>query len=257
MRILMIRHGDPDYERDGLTEKGKREAMLLADRLAVEPISEVYVSPLGRARETASYTLEKLGCTAQEKDWLQEFPAKVDINDSPLLQRAFPDAHQEKGRFSPHITWDILPEFWREVPEYYGREEWRRSPVSIHSDINEVYDRVAAGLDEVLAKHGYVREGSRYRTKQGNQDTVAFFCHFGVTCVLLAHLWGASPYVLWHGMAMAPSSVTEVYTEERAKGEVLFRATKIGDISHLYAAGEAPSFSARFCEVYENEWERH
>ena len=32
MRILMIRHGDPDYVNDTLTEKGWREAALLADR---------------------------------------------------------------------------------------------------------------------------------------------------------------------------------------------------------------------------------
>ena len=33
MRILIIRHGDPDYEHDSLTEKGWREAALLADKL--------------------------------------------------------------------------------------------------------------------------------------------------------------------------------------------------------------------------------
>ena len=33
MRLLMIRHGDPDYEHDCLTEKGKREAKLLSQRL--------------------------------------------------------------------------------------------------------------------------------------------------------------------------------------------------------------------------------
>ena len=32
MRILLIRHGDPDYEHDTLTEKGRREAELLAKR---------------------------------------------------------------------------------------------------------------------------------------------------------------------------------------------------------------------------------
>ena len=31
MRILLIRHGDPDYEHDTLTEKGRREAALLAE----------------------------------------------------------------------------------------------------------------------------------------------------------------------------------------------------------------------------------
>ena len=31
MRILFIRHGDPDYVNDTLTEKGHREAQLLAE----------------------------------------------------------------------------------------------------------------------------------------------------------------------------------------------------------------------------------
>ncbi len=257
MRLLLIRHGDPDYGRDGLTEKGKREALLLADYLAGESITDVYVSPLGRAKETASFTLQKLGLYAQEKDWLQEFPARVDINDCPLLQKAFPDAKKKDGKFCPRIVWDILPEFWRDEPEYFSPSGWRNALVSIHSDIGPQYDHVAQGLDEVLSQHGYRREGSRYRTNKGNTDTLVFFCHFGVTCVLLSHLWGASPYVLWHGLALAPTSVTEVYTEERSRGEALFRATRIGDLSHLYAAGEKPSFSARFCEVYENMQQRH
>ena len=38
MRILIIRHGDPDYEHDSLTEKGWREAALLADKLEKETL---------------------------------------------------------------------------------------------------------------------------------------------------------------------------------------------------------------------------
>ena len=34
MKLLLIRHGDPDYERDSLTEKGHKEAALLAERIA-------------------------------------------------------------------------------------------------------------------------------------------------------------------------------------------------------------------------------
>ena len=59
MRILMIRHGDPDYVHDSLTEKGKVEAALLAeqdDQGAGKGF--FYVSPLGRARETASVPAE-------------------------------------------------------------------------------------------------------------------------------------------------------------------------------------------------------
>ena len=42
MRILFIRHGDPDYARDSLTEKGRREARLLADRAERYPVPSAF-----------------------------------------------------------------------------------------------------------------------------------------------------------------------------------------------------------------------
>ena len=73
MRLLLIRHGDPDYVHDTLTEKGDREAELLADLLAGEEIDDIYMSPMGRAQKTASYTLEKLGENGKTMEWLHEF----------------------------------------------------------------------------------------------------------------------------------------------------------------------------------------
>ena len=46
MRILFIRHGDPDYLNDTLTEKGCREADLLAKRAVTLQMGECYMSPL-------------------------------------------------------------------------------------------------------------------------------------------------------------------------------------------------------------------
>ena len=51
MKILIIRHGEPDYSIDSLTEKGWREAELLSRRLAPLGIRDFYVSPLGRAQD--------------------------------------------------------------------------------------------------------------------------------------------------------------------------------------------------------------
>ena len=61
MRLVIIRHGDPDYAIDSLTEKGWREAGLLSERISKLDVKEFYVSPLGRAKDTASLTLEKMG----------------------------------------------------------------------------------------------------------------------------------------------------------------------------------------------------
>ena len=71
MRLIFIRHGDPDYVRDSLTEKGWREADCLAERVARWDVTRVYCSPLGRARDTASRSLEKLGMEAEILPWLE------------------------------------------------------------------------------------------------------------------------------------------------------------------------------------------
>ena len=41
MRIVFVRHGEPDYERDCLTEKGKLQAKAAAKRLVRENIQEI------------------------------------------------------------------------------------------------------------------------------------------------------------------------------------------------------------------------
>ena len=112
------------------------------------------------------------------------------------------------------------------------------------------------GLDELLSKHGYDREGNIYRVREANKDIIVLFCHFGLECVLLSHLLEISPMALWHGTAAAPSSVTVLYTEEREEGIASFRMTAFGDTSHLYKDGRKPSFSARFCECFTDD-ERH
>ena len=123
--------------------------------------------------------------------------------------------------------------------------------------VSEEAQRVYSGLDDLLERHGYKREGNIYRAVSPNMDTIVLFCHFGVECVMLGHLLGVSPMVLWHGLCAAPTSVTTLTTEERRKGIAYFRMNSFGDISHLYAAGEKPSFAARFCEMFDNEDERH
>lgn len=259
MRILFVRHGDPDYVHDTVTEKGHREAALLAETAGNFHVGNCYMSPLGRAQDTAGYTLRKLGLTARILDWLTEFPAKVDVNLSEELVKAYPDTRKNKedGKYLPRIVWDAVPSYWTEHSEYMDRELWRTSEVARCGDIVAVYDSVIQKFDEFLAECGYARENLHYRVEKENKETVTFFCHFGITCVLLSHLWNVSPFLLWHSLALAPTSVTEVVTEEREKGIAYFRGLRVGDISHLYAGNEEPSFAARFCETYGNEKQRH
>ena len=61
MRIIFIRHGEPDYKNDCLTEIGRKQADLAAERLQDEGIEEIWSSPLGRAYETAEAASKLLG----------------------------------------------------------------------------------------------------------------------------------------------------------------------------------------------------
>lgn len=255
MRLLLIRHGDPDYQHDCLTAAGRQEAKALAALLCRERIDAFYASPLGRAQETADYALRAAGRTAETLDWLQEFPARIDINGNSTLQRAYPDtARWPDGRFASRIVWDVVPAVLRSDPRYLDGALWRQTEVALHSNMAPLYDRVCAGLDALLARHGYLRlPDGTYQAERPNGDTLALFCHFGVTGVMLSHLWGVSPFAVWHGAVTLPTSVTEMYTEEREPGVAAFRCTRIGDCSHLYAAGLAPSFSGRFCEQFSDD----
>lgn len=242
MRILIIRHGDPDYERDTLTEKGHREAKLLAERYVNEKIDYFYSSPLGRAKHTCDYVAKAHGRENDVvvKDWLREFGAPHTL---------------PTGEFR-HIIWDLLPEFWTQIDEMYDKTEWVNQDFYKTAKMDERYQEVVDGLDEVLKQHGYVRKKGYYEVEKPNTDTIAFFCHFGLEMVLLSILCNISPIVLTHHFVALPTSVTTLYTEERRKGIATFRCCGFGDTGHLYAGGEPCSKSARFCEVYDND-ERH
>lgn len=243
MRLLIIRHGDPDYEKDSLTEKGWREAALLADRISKLDVAAFYVSPLGRARDTASLTLKKMNREAVTCDWLQEFWPRINRPDAAGVRKT--------------LAWDWLPEDWTKEESYFRRDRWAETDVMREGGVGEAYEKVIRGFDQVLAGHGYVREGEYYRAERPNKDTIVFFCHFGLECVLLSRLMNVSPMVLWHHTCAAPASVTTVVTEERRAGKASFRMGAFGDTSHFYIAGEEPSFSARFCETFDSEDERH
>lgn len=258
MRILFVRHGDPDYINDTLTKKGHREASLLAETAPDLQMGDCYMSPLGRAQHTAAYSLEKLGKTASVMDWLREFPGTVDINGNEDLQQCYPDTERTPdGSYAPRIPWDMVPDYWTTHPEYMDAHSWRDSEVAKNSHIVEDYDAVISGFDALLKKYGYVREGNHYRVEKESDETITLFCHFGVTCVLLSHLWNVSPFILWHSLALLPTSVTELVSEEREQGTAYFRGLRLGDQSHLYIGKEEPSFACRFCETYSNMEQRH
>lgn len=234
MKIIFVRHAEPWYAIDSLTAKGHREAELLSHRLAKLEVKAFYTSPLGRAKETARYTLEKTGREAEVLPWLAEFRGHT--------------IDPENG--CSRIPWDYKPSIWMERKALRDMDTWLEDPLMAGSDVAQVWKETTDGLDALLASHGYIRDGYMYRAENNRPDTIVLFCHFGIMMACISHLIGITPINLWHGFCTQPSSVTTLVTEERVKGQVAWRCMQLGDISHLYVADEPYSTAALYPECY-------
>lgn len=236
MRILLVRHAEPDYSIDSLTEKGHKEAELLADRLKQIPdLLGCYVSPKGRAMDTAAYTLNQTGWSAQILPWLQEF------------RGACPDPSFGHVR----ACWDYLPRDYEKHPLWSDADHFLEDPIYQLGNVGKIWRETTDGLDALLGSYGYLRNGGVWLTEKNLRGTLVLFCHFIISMAIMAYLTHVSPVPLWQHFCCLPSSVTTLITEERVPGEVVFRCIQLGDLSHLYANGETYSTSGLFAEIYD------
>lgn len=228
MKILIIRHGDPDYSIDSLTPKGWKEAEYLSERLVKLHIDDFYSSPLGRAKDTASPTMKKLGADFEVLNWLREFDGKI---ISPF-------------NGNTRISWDLPPSMWCNEPKYYDDATCFNTDLMNTGNAKEIYKETTDGIDALLLRYGWKKNGKVYTA--GEDKTIALFCHFGMGITVLSYLLGISPVVAQNCFFLAPTSVTTVVTETDASGASHFRAVGVGDISHLYANDEPMSESGLY-----------
>lgn len=259
MKILIIRHGDPDYSIDSLTEKGWREAELLSKRLCDENITSFYCSPLGRAKDTAKPTLDKLEAITGTRpkveilDWLREFPASIDLDQVKLGAPV--------GTPNMRCPWNMPPQYWSFRPEFFT-PDWRENELyqADGCKVVETYERIVAGYDELCARHGYRRlknpDGKPGYIYEKSPDaetaqTLALFCHLGLGNALLSAITGIPLPLFWKSFFLPTTSVTTLLMEENPlyPNRPQARVIGLGDVSHLYAGGEPTSSSGLFCEI--------
>ena len=174
MRIIFVRHGEPDYAHDCLTEQGRKQALAVAERLREEGIEEIWSSPLGRAAETAAPAAEVLGLPVKTLDFMRELHwGSVDGTPVPA------DGH-------PWDLADLLAAEGRDLTD----PAWREHPYFSNNLVTAEADHVAQKIDEWLLTLGYERHGAYYRSirPDNTQQTVALFCHGGSSAAAIGHM---------------------------------------------------------------------
>lgn len=221
MRILFVRHGEPDYARDCLTDTGRAQAMAAAERLAREGITEIYASPCGRASETAACTAARLGLPVTTLDFMREISwggPQIPCDGHPWT---LADSMLEEG-------FDFRARDWREHPYFKGNAA------------TEYYREIAGKFDAFLKAHGYLHEGLRFKCAGGTGDTIALFSHGGSGACVLAHLLNLPfPYVA----SVMPYDYTSIIALDfpvREGACVFPRLELFNDCAHIRPAPEKP-----------------
>ena len=220
MRILIIRHGDPDYEHDSLTDLGRRQAENLSRILRELPIRRICSSPYGRARETASYTAEALSLEVEILPFLREF---TDVTIPTRLR-------------SDLAVWNIPP---RELYAYGRQADWQRRPPFSETLLQQRLQEMEEGTDELFRSYGMTRQTEGYALERdlSAEGDIAVFCHQGAGLTWMAQLLQLSLTDVWRTCYVSPTSVTTLLLEQSEPQFGSFRLLGMGDVSHLVSSG--------------------
>lgn len=223
MLLYIVRHGDPDYVTDTLTERGKLQAEAVGKRIFDSGINQIYSSPLGRARETAAPACRLLGLECRIEPWAEE------VGEERLTP--FPDGKLksvsvvQKTYYRENGAIDIPYDRCFEAPGFST------------SQMEQATARIEAGGREFLERLGYKEENGVYRILRPNEDKVALFCHTVMGRAWLSRLLHIPIHLMWAGFQMTHTGVTVLEFPNNANGITAPYCRCFSDMSHLYANG--------------------
>lgn len=173
MRIIFVRHGHPNYEKDCLTPLGHKHGVAVAEQLKDEPVEKIFSSTCGRAMETAMHIDEKFGLGVEGLDFMREIKWGS-ADGTPVYE----DGH-------PWLTSDYLVAQGKNLLN----PDWRETEYYRNNKVVATADALAKGFDAWLSELGYTREGDYYRVGKVRYGTVVLVSHGGASSAALARFF--------------------------------------------------------------------
>jgi probable phosphoglycerate mutase len=218
VEIVLIRHGQPEWVRDGLnvvnpplTELGRRQAEAMARQIGVEPFDEILVSPLERARQTAAPLYEITGRDEMIDPWLEEI-RDPGWHGTPAEKAE--QAYREMRERPVEQRWNGLD----------GGESITDFTRRIHLGVSAfLSERGVEPLDHELPMWSVAEPGRR----------IALVAHAGTNSVTIAHMLGLSPTPWeWDRFVLGHSSVSRLEAVP-VHGGFTFSLTSLSNLEHL------------------------
>lgn len=224
MQFYYIRHGDPIYHPDSLTELGKKQAEALSNRLLKIGLDEIYASTSNRAAMTALPTCEALGMDMTLVDFANELYAwnefAITIND------------KKKWLFQENTIRQLFCEpSMRELGW-----KWYLHPALSQYNYNDGIERIyreSAAFFEKLGYHHIINSG-KYKVIFPNDKKVALFAHQGFGLAFLSCVLDIPYPQICNHFDMCHTGVT-VIDFKNEHGYAIPKVKTWSSDSHLYA----------------------
>lgn len=221
MILYIIRHGQPNYEKDCLTDLGWQQAEAVGRRMAKSGINKIFASPMGRAQETATPASRLLGLTINTENWTHE------IGDERLTP--FPDGKMKSVSL-------IQNTYFRENGNLdIGYNDACTCPGFRESGMRSKLAFLEENGNDFLERLGYKYENGVYRIITPNEDKVALFCHAAFSRAWLSILLHVPVHMMWSSFDYDMTGVTVVEFKNNENGVTAPQCLRFSDTSHLYA----------------------
>ncbi|GGX28697.1 phosphoglycerate mutase [Streptomyces malachitofuscus] len=116
--LYLARHGEASADETTLTESGRRQAVLLGDRLRSAPLSVIHHGPLPRARQTARLISTRLDAVPLHQsepagDYIPYLPAKEEVppDSADAMLGFLAQVPEEERNRGPALAREALAEF--------------------------------------------------------------------------------------------------------------------------------------------------
>ena len=184
MRIIFVRHGDPNYSEDRLTPLGHAQAEAAGKRLASEKITQIFSSPCGRALETAHHIA----------GWVN-FP-KEEITVLPFMREISWGATEGEQLYSKGHPWYIVDHMIENGKSIIDGS-WRENDLFKRNKATAICETVGEEFDRFLCGLGLCREGDYYRIGALKNESYILTSHGGSSSAVLAHIFNMPlPFIL-------------------------------------------------------------
>ena len=224
MILFYVRHGDPIYNPDSLTELGEKQAEALVSRMKVCNPEKIYASSSNRAILTAKPTAEALGKEIEILDWCNEAHCA-----KALFYTATDGSRDWMFRHSETLPVLVSEEVRKLDREWYKHYFFNNMPW-----LEEEMARMRREVDEFMLSLGYRHEGNGYVAESPKHERVALFAHQGFGLSFLSTLLDIPYSQFATRFDMGHSNVTVIYFEN--EGFAVPRVLQLSNDSHIFAS---------------------